>query len=125
MLIFDYQKYFTRENSLTLIQASSGHKLLSCWGRRGGDGMVVGFITTYAISTYLTTNTEFKSHLGEVYSLQHYVIKFIIDLRQVRWFSPGIPVSCTNKTDRRDIVEILLKVTLNTIPPPTTSPTTQ
>jgi hypothetical protein len=49
MLIFDYQKYFTRENSLTLIQASSGHKLLSCWGRRGGDGMVVGFITTYVL----------------------------------------------------------------------------
>jgi hypothetical protein len=87
-------------------------------GRRGDDGMVVGFITTYAISTYLTTNTEFESRLGEVYSLQHYVIKFISDLRQVRWFSPGIPVSCTNKTDRRDIVEILLKVTLNTIPPP-------
>jgi hypothetical protein len=29
--------------------------------------------------------------------------------------SPGIPVSSTNKTDRHDITEILLKVTLNTI----------
>ena len=33
-----------------------------------------------------------------------------------RWFSPGIPVSFTNKTDRHDITEILLKVALNTIP---------
>jgi hypothetical protein len=32
-----------------------------------------------------------------------------------QWFSPGIPVSSTNKTDRHDITEILLKVALNTI----------
>jgi hypothetical protein len=31
------------------------------------------------------------------------------------WFSPGTPVSSTNKTDRHDITEILLKVALNTI----------
>ena len=35
-----------------------------------------------------------------------------------RWFFPGIPVSSTNKTDRHDISEILLKVAANTIPPP-------
>ena len=32
-----------------------------------------------------------------------------------RWFSAGTPVSSTNKTDRHDITEILLKVELNTI----------
>jgi len=32
-----------------------------------------------------------------------------------RWFSPGPPVSSTNKTDRYDIAEILLKVALDTI----------
>ena len=32
-----------------------------------------------------------------------------------RWFSPGPPVSSTNKTDRHDITEILWKVALNTI----------
>jgi hypothetical protein len=32
-----------------------------------------------------------------------------------RWFSPGTPVSSTNKTDRQDVTEILLKVSLNTI----------
>ena len=32
-----------------------------------------------------------------------------------RWFSPGSPISSTNKTDHHDITEILLKVALNTI----------
>jgi len=32
-----------------------------------------------------------------------------------RWFSPGTPVSSSNKTDCHDIGEILLKVALNTI----------
>jgi hypothetical protein len=31
-----------------------------------------------------------------------------------RWFSPGTPASTTTKTGRNDIVEILLKVALNT-----------
>jgi hypothetical protein len=35
---------------------------------------------------------------GEVYSIQHYVIKFVSDLRQGR-FSLGTLVSSTNKTD--------------------------
>jgi hypothetical protein len=42
-------------------------------------------------------------------------MKFVSDLRQIGGFSPGPPVSSTNKTDRQDITEILLKVTLNTI----------
>jgi hypothetical protein len=29
-----------------------------------------------------------------------------------QWFSPGTPVSSTNKTDHHDITEILLKVAL-------------
>jgi hypothetical protein len=32
-----------------------------------------------------------------------------------RWFSPGTPVSSTNKTDRHDIAEILIKVAIYTI----------
>jgi hypothetical protein len=47
-------------------------------------------------------------------SVQHYVIKFVGDLRDVGGlFSPGPPVSSTDKTDRHDITEILLKVVLN------------
>ena len=33
----------------------------------------------------------------------------------VRWFSPGTPVSSTNKTDSHIITKILLKVALNTV----------
>ena len=34
-----------------------------------------------------------------------------------QWFSPGLPISFTNKTDRHDTAEILLKVALNAIKP--------
>ena len=52
---------------------------------------------------------------GEVYSIQHCVIKFVSDLQKVGDFSPGTPVSSTNKTDPHDITEILLKVALSTL----------
>ena len=51
---------------------------------------------------------------GKVYSIQHYVIEFVSNLRQVGGFQ-GTLVSSTNKTDGHDITEILLKVALNTI----------
>jgi hypothetical protein len=37
---------------------------------------------------------------SEVYSIQHYVLKFVSDLRQADVFPPGTPVSSTNKSDR-------------------------
>ena len=52
---------------------------------------------------------------GEVFSIQHYVIKFVSDARQVGDFLRVIQLSSTNKTYRHDITEILLKVSLNTI----------
>jgi hypothetical protein len=52
---------------------------------------------------------------GDVYSIQHYVINVCQWLTIGQRFSPGTPVSFTNKTDRYDIVEILLNGTLNTI----------
>ena len=50
-------------------------------GRRGRDDMIVGFTTTYHHQ-----RCEFESRSGEVYSLRHYVIKFVNDLRQVGGF---------------------------------------
>ena len=47
--------------------------------------------------------------VGEVYSIQHYVIKFVSDLRHVDGFLWVLGVSSTNKTDCDDIAEILLK----------------
>jgi hypothetical protein len=40
-------------------------------------------------------------------------------LQQAEGFTPGTPVSSTNKTDRHDTAEILLKVALSTIDQPT------
>jgi hypothetical protein len=65
----------------------------------------------------------FGAVVGEVYSIQimiaplvssnssiqHYVIKFV-RLSAGRLYSPGTAVSSTNKTDRHDITEKLLKV---------------
>jgi hypothetical protein len=59
---------------------------MTCRGRYGRDRMVVGFTTTYAISAYHHLCCEFKSHSDEVFSIQHYVIKFVSDLRQVSGF---------------------------------------
>jgi hypothetical protein len=57
----------------------------------------------------------FRSRSGYVYSIQNYAIKFVSDLWQVGGFLRVLRVSSTNKTDRHDITEILLKVALNTI----------
>ena len=63
--------------------------------------MIVPVTTTVASSN--------PAH-GEVNLKQHYVIKFVSDLR---WVCTGTPVSSTNKTDLHDIAEILLTVALN------------
>jgi hypothetical protein len=48
--------------------------------------MVVGFMTTYAVSAYYHKRCEFESRLGEVYKIQHNVINFVSDLRQFGGF---------------------------------------
>jgi hypothetical protein len=47
--------------------------------------------------------------------MQHHVIKFVGDLRQVDGFLRVLRFSPPVKTDRPDITEILLKVVLNNI----------
>ena len=67
--------------------------------RHGHDSMVIGFTTTYAIS--VGHHQRSNLNLGEVYSIQHYVIKFVCDLRQVGgfpralWFPPPIKLTAT------------------------------
>ena len=68
-------------------------------------------------SLLITTNVVGSSpDNGEVYSIQHCVIKVVRDLRQIGNLSPGTLASSTNKSDRHDITELLLKVAFNTIP---------
>ena len=81
--------------------------------------------------------TSGRSVVFSVYLIQHYVIKFVSDFRQIsgflcvldttlcdkvcqwfqadQWFSLCTSVSSTNDTDLHSISEILLKVTLNSI----------
>ena len=65
------------------------------WDRRGRDRILLGFTTTYASS--VSSN---PAH-GEVCSLQHYVVNFVSDLREVGgflWvflFSPPIKITGT------------------------------
>ena len=77
---------------------------------RSRDRMVVWF-QLYMQSLPITDKvvSSDPAH-GEVYSIQHYVINCQL-FAGCRWFSP---VSSTNKADRLDITEILLKVALST-----------
>jgi hypothetical protein len=62
-------------------------------------------------SVSITTNVVVSNRAhGEAYSIRHFVIKFVIDLRQIGVFFPRTPSSSTDKTHRHDIAEILLKV---------------
>ena len=54
---------------------------------------------------------------GEVYSMQHYVIKFVSDLRQAFVFLRVLQFPPPIKNDSQDMTEILLKVVLNTFVP--------
>jgi len=77
--------------------------------------MVAGFTTTYAISTYHHYCCEFQSR-----SLRRVLDTTLCDkvcqsLEAGLWVFLGTAVFSTNKTDRHDITEILLKVALNTI----------
>ena len=83
------------------------HSFNNSRGHCGRDRMIVGFTTTYAVSDYHHWCCGFDSHSRR--GVQHYMIKFVSDLRQVMVFSS------TNKTDHHDIAEILFKVALNTI----------
>ena len=80
-------------------------------GRHGRDRMVVGF-TTCAISAYCHYSCKFVPRPWRDILDTTLCDKACQWLATGRWFSP---VSSTNKTDRHDITEILLKVALNTI----------
>jgi len=67
--------------------------------------MVVGFTTTCVQSMPITAKVvSLNSAHGKVYLMQHYVIKYVSDLQQVGGFLWD-----------KEIIEILLKVELNTI----------
>jgi hypothetical protein len=69
-------------------------------GRGGRDRMVLGFTTTHATSDYHDYSCEFeyRSWRDVLDLIQHYVIKFVSDLRQVGSFlrcPPPIKLTAT------------------------------
>jgi hypothetical protein len=66
--------------SIYSINRPNCHTLNRC--RRGRNRMVVGFSTTCTSSEVVSSNPVH----GNVYSMQHHVIKFVSDLRQVDGF---------------------------------------
>ena len=62
------------------------------WGRQGRDRMVVGF----QISAYHHYRWNSNPAEGEMYAMQHYVITFVSELRQIGVFSPRTPVGSIN-----------------------------
>ena len=86
------------------------------WRRRDRDRMIVGFTATCVISSYNKWICEFESRSWRSVIDTTLCDKVCQWLVTGLWFSPDIPVSSANETDRHDITEILLKVTLNTTP---------
>ena len=90
--------------------------LLEIRSRRGRDCMVVEFATACLISVYRHLTFEF-----ECIPCQDVLYTTLCD-KVCQWpamgwwyISPIIPVSTSNKADRHDIAEILLKVAINII----------
>ena len=82
-------------------------------GRRGCDRIVVAFLTTYASNAYHQYRWKFESRSSNVYSMQRYVIQLSVTRDRSVVFS-RYSVSSNNKTNIRDITELLLKVALKT-----------
>ena len=83
--------------SLIVITCTSNGTYLYSRGRRIRDHMIVGFITTYAISAHHHWH-EFESYSGKVYSIQLYVInglRKVSGFLRVLWFPPLIKLPVT------------------------------
>ena len=100
------RQLFLNDKNITIYK--NQNKYRDCHGR---ERMVVRFTTTCAISAY-HHQFEYRSWRGvRNTTLCDKVCQW---LATGQWFSLGTLVSSTDKTDRNDIAEILLKVALNT-----------
>jgi hypothetical protein len=88
-------------------------------GRSGLDRMIVAFTTTCTINAYHHWSCVLQSRARPGIIDTTLCYKVCQRLAAGLWFSPGTQFSSTNKADRHDIAELLLKVALHpmTLPP--------
>ena len=103
-LIYGFRLHLWNQTSPTVMYRGSS---------RCRDRIVVRFTNVKSLPSTTKVLNSKPAH-GMVYLIQHYVTKFVSDLRQVcGWLRYSC--SSSNKIDRNDITEIFLKVALNTI----------
>ena len=90
--------------------------LLHTGGSRGRDHMLIGFATSFATSAYHHQSCDFESRSwwGALDTTLHDKV-CQLPVASGRWFSPGTPVSPTNRIDHHDITEIIVESGVNTI----------
>jgi hypothetical protein len=78
----------TEENSRTLLiiipLRNAQYSFIFCGSR---DRIIVRFTTTYVISTYHHKVVSSDPAHADVYSIQHYVLKFVNNLRRLSYYS--------------------------------------
>jgi hypothetical protein len=82
---------------------------------RSGEVYLIQHYVIKFVSDFTTKVVSWNPTHGEVYSIQQYVIKFVNDLQQVGGFLRVLRCPPPIKIDCHNIAEILLKVALNTI----------
>jgi hypothetical protein len=72
----------------------------------GHEHTLFRYTSSYAIGVHHRKAVSSIPTQDKLHSIQHYVIKVCQWLVEGQWFSPGTPVSSTNKTDHHDIAEL-------------------
>ena len=76
--LFNRLHRIVKDEVILILFLSCLFRLKKVGSRRGRIRMVVGFTSTYGITTKVVSSNPFHD---EVYSIQYYVIEFVSDLR--------------------------------------------
>ena len=93
MIWHNVEHQYTQGNTKTTTRHESHYYQLRI--RRDRHSMVFGFTTICAFSAYHHLCCEFEPLHGKVYSIQHYVIKFVSDFLLVLLFAQPIKLTAT------------------------------
>ena len=110
--------HFRYVDNYTEVSCISSHVQMSCLKKEKNcwRSMNIKKLSVQANKRTLTCINMYKTSNGRNLIRKYWqdTLSDILLLATGRWLSPGPRVSFTNKSDRHDITEILLKVALNT-----------